>query len=428
MTKKLTQFDQADLAQLEQSLSHDFELVSGNKLSLDLSRGKPAADQLSLSEGMEGVIAGNYFAADGTDVRNYGHIRGLVEARELGAELLGVPAECVIAGGNSSLHLMHLVVSTAMQAGLWNDARHWSASAPVKILTPVPGYDRHYTLTEALGAQMVNIDMTEQGPDLEQALALVRQDSSVKGIWCVPKYSNPTGCTYSDETVAALAALPNEAAADDFVVLWDNAYAVHDLVEPPRQLASIYEAAQQKGTLDHVVQFASASKITFAGGGVAFISSSETVLQALEDQLSYMLIGPDKVNQLRHSRFLSGRLAEHMQAHARLLRPKFALVEETLSKELGELDIASWTKPEGGYFVSLDLRPGLAKTVIEMASSIGLTLTPAGAPFPYGRDPQDRNVRIAPTFASVEDLRAAMQILALCVKLATVRQLIKTQS
>ena len=428
MTKELTQLDQAELTQLEQSLSKDFELVSSNKLSLDLSRGKPAPDQLSLSEGLEEVVAGNYFAEDGTDVRNYGNLRGLAEARKLGAELLGVPADKIIAGGNSSLHLMHLVVSTAMHAGLWGDARRWSASEPVKLLTPVPGYDRHYTLSEALGAEMVNIDINEQGPDLAQARALVSQDPSIKGIWCVPKYSNPTGCTYSDDIVAALAALPNEAAADDFVVLWDNAYAVHDLVAPPMQLAGIYQAAQQLGTLDHVVQFASTSKITFAGGGVAFISSSDTVLQALEDQLSYMLIGPDKVNQLRHARFLSGRLSEHMQAHANLLRPKFALVEETLSRELAGLGIARWTKPKGGYFVSLDLRPGLAKTVVEMASSIGLTLTPAGAPYPYGHDPQDQNVRIAPTFAGLEDLRAAMQILGLCVKLASVRQILETQT
>ena len=428
MTKRLTQYNATELAQLEQSLRRDLELVSANKIALNLSRGKPAAAQLALSEGLDNMIDGNYIARDGTDTRNYGEIRGLAEARELGAELLGVPPQSVIAGGNSSLFLMHLVVSTALQTGLWGDARRWSASAQPKVLTPVPGYDRHFSLTESLGVDMVNIDMTDHGPDLDRARELVRTDGSIKGIWCVPKYSNPTGCIYSDDTVTALAALPGEAAAEDFVVLWDNAYAVHDLEQPAASLASIYAAAKTADTLDHVVQFASTSKITFAGAGVAFVSSGDTVLQALEDRLSFMMIGPDKVNQLRHSRFLAGRLHEHMQAHAELLKPKFELVEEILNRELGELDIASWTRPAGGYFVSLDLLPGLAAKVVDMANGVGLTLTPAGATFPYGRDPKDENVRIAPTFADLEELRAAMQILTLCVKLASVEQTMKTQS
>lgn len=396
MTTPLKQLSNDELAALETNLSRDFDLVAANKLALNLSRGKPAPDQLALSDGLEQAIDGNYIAADGTDARNYGDLRGLAEARELGAELLGVPASAVIAGGNSSLFLMHLVFSTAMRAGLWGDDRRWSTSQPAKVLTPVPGYDRHFTLSDSLGAEMVNIEMTEHGPNVEQARALVRSDDSIKAIWCVPKYSNPTGCIYSDETVAALAALPAEAAADDFVVLWDNAYAVHDLIEPAGQLASIYDAARDANTSDHVVQFASTSKITFAGSGVAFVSSDETVLKVLEDQLSYMIVGPDKVNQLRHSRFLTGRIKEHMQAHAALLQPKFDLVEQTLTDELADLQVASWTHPTGGYFVSLDLQPGLAKSVIEMAADVGLTLTPAGATFPHGQDPLDRNVRIAP--------------------------------
>jgi DNA-binding transcriptional MocR family regulator len=426
MTKPLKQFSKAELAALENSLNQDFELVAANKMALNLSRGKPAPDQLALSNGLEQAIAGNFIAADGTDTRNYGDLRGLTEARELGAELLGVPASTVIAGGNSSLFLMHLVFSKAMQAGLWGDNRRWSSSSSPKVLTPVPGYDRHFTLSESLGAEMINIEMTEQGPDLDQIKALVSSDDSIKAIWCVPKYSNPTGCIYSDETVAELAALPAEAAADDFVVLWDNAYAVHDLVELAGGLASIYEAALRADTLDHVVQFASTSKITFAGSGIAFVSSGDTVLQTLEDQLSAMIVGPDKVNQLRHSRFLAGRVKDHMHAHAKLLRPKFDLVEQTLTSELADLQIASWTHPAGGYFVSLDLQPGLAKSVVEMAGRVGLTLTPAGATFPHGQDPLDRNVRIAPTYANLEDLRAAMQILALCVKLASVKQLLNT--
>lgn len=412
-----------DLQSLEKDLARDYELTGANRLTLDLSRGKPAPEQLSLSEGLESTINGDYIAADGTDTRNYGGLRGLAEARELGAELLGVPADAVSAGGNSSLFLMHLTVDTAVQHGLWGDSRKWSNHSAPKLIAVVPGYDRHFALTEALGIGMVNVDMTENGPDMEQVRTLVEGDESIKGIWCVPKYSNPTGCVYDDATVTALAELPSQAAANDFLVLWDNAYAVHDLNMPVPQLASIYSAAQKAGTSDHIVQFASTSKITFAGSGVAFVASSETVLKSLDERMGFMMIGPDKVNQLRHCRFLRGRMAEHMQAHANILTPKFELVEQVLSEELGGLGIASWTRPLGGYFVSLDLMPGLARQVIDMAKSVGLTLTPAGATFPYQQDPADRNVRIAPTFADLEELRAAMQILTLCVKLASVREL-----
>jgi len=424
MTKPFTQLNETELAAIEAELSNEYELVAGNRMSLNLSRGKPAADQLALSDPMEDTIAGNYKAADGTDTRNYGELRGIAQARELGAELLGVPASNVIAGGNSSLFLMHLVVSTALQHGLWGDQRRWNKTPGPKILAPVPGYDRHFSLTDTLGIGMVNVDMLASGPDMSQAVKLAANDPEIKGIWCVPKYSNPTGCTYSEATVQAMAELPAQAAADDFVVLWDNAYAVHDLTDQTEELASIFEASRQAGTADHVVQFASTSKITFAGGGVAFLAASETVLQALEARLSFMMIGPDKVNQLRHVRFLQGRLHEHMQSHARLLKPKFDAVQEILQQDLADLHIATWTNPSGGYFVSLDLLPGLASQVVDMAHKVGLTLTPAGATYPYGDDPDDANVRIAPTFATLEELRSAMQILTLCVKLASVRKLL----
>ncbi len=422
MNKPLAEYSAEELAALSGALQREYELLAGNRLALDLSRGKPAADQLSLSDGLENMIAGNYTAADGTDTRNYGQLRGLPEARELGAEILQVPAEHVIAGGNSSLNLMHLVVSTALSKGLWGDSRAWRNSPQPAILTPVPGYDRHFTLTEAMAIGMVHVGMTADGPDLDQARELAAADANIKGIWCVPKYSNPTGCVYADPVVEGLARLCNDAAADDFVVLWDNAYAVHDLHFPPLQLASIHAAAEQAGTLDHVVQFGSTSKITFAGGGLAFVAGSQRVLTQLERQLSFMTIGADKVNQLRHARFLRGRLEAHMQAHAELLRPKFALVIDTLRRELQALDIATWTEPQGGYFVSLDLRPGLASEVVSLAKAVGLSLTPAGATYPRGEDPEDRNVRIAPTFAGLNELEAAMQVLTLCVKLATVRQ------
>ncbi|NKC01043.1 MAG: aminotransferase [Pseudomonadales bacterium] len=396
-----------------------YELVSGNRLSLDLSRGKPAADQLALSDALEDAIDGDYRAKDGTDVRNYGGLRGLPETRALGAELLDTPAAQVMAGGNSSLALMHLVVNTALEKGLWQDGRAWQKADAPTLITPVPGYDRHFTLTEALGIKMVAVDMTDDGPNMDQVRSLVTHDPNIKGIWNVPKYSNPTGCTYSGAVVDQMAQLPNDAAADDFVILWDNAYAVHDLEFPGTGLASIYEASVKHNTEDHVIQFASTSKITFAGAGIAFIGSGSTVLDSLENELQHMTIGPDKVNQLRHSRFLAGRIEQHMRAHAELLKPKFDVVLDTLERELGGLGIAEWTRPKGGYFVSLDVGPGLAKTVIQLAENVGLTLTPAGATFPHGKDPEDRNVRIAPTFAALDELTEAMLILTLCIKLAT---------
>ena len=250
---------------------------------------------------------------------------------------MGVPADAIIAGGNSSLFLMHLTVETALHYGLWQDQRRWAGQDAPKLATPVPGYDRHFALSEALGVGMVNIDMTDTGPDMAQLLDLVSNDASIKGVWCVPKYANPTGCVYDDATVDAIAELPKRVAADDFVVLWDNAYAVHDLYDNPPQLASIYDRAGVHGTSAHIVQFGSTSKITFAGGGIAFVASDETVLAALEKRMSFMMVGQDKVNQLRHARFLGGRVAEHMQAHAELLRPKFEVVEQVLTEELGGL-------------------------------------------------------------------------------------------
>lgn len=419
----LEDMSEADRAALHDRLNEEYKLIAGNRLSLDLSRGKPAADQLSLSNGLDDMISGDYRAADGTDVRNYGGLRGLPEARTLGAELLGVPAGQVIAGGNSSLSLMHLVVSTALNHGLWQDSRAWRQAERPSLLAPVPGYDRHFALTEALGIDMVNVPMTDEGPDVDEIRTLVKHDENIKGIWCVPKYSNPTGCVYSDAVVDALARIPAEAASNDFVVLWDNAYAVHDLDFPATQLASIYDASLLHGTEDHIVQFASTSKITFSGAGVAFVASGSRVLTALEDQLQTMTIGPDKVNQLRHSRFLNGRIKDHMRAHAEILAPKFKVVLDTLQSELGDLKIAHWTRPKGGYFVSLDVGDHLATRVVDLAREVGLTLTPAGATFPGQRDPNDRNVRIAPTFASIEDLNEAMQVLTLCIKLATLEKI-----
>ncbi|MEM8766331.1 MAG: aminotransferase class I/II-fold pyridoxal phosphate-dependent enzyme [Pseudomonadota bacterium] len=418
---RLTELDSADLDALASELEREFELLKGNRLSLDLTRGKPAAEQLDLSNGLESAINGDFIASDGTDTRNYGGLRGIPEARALGAELMEVTADEVLCWGNSSLSLMYLCVQLLMEAGLWGDERRWNSSGTPKLLAPVPGYDRHFTLSGQLGLTMVNVAMDDNGPDMDAVRALVKEDPDIKGIWCVPKYSNPTGCTYSDATVQALAELPKQAAADDFVVLWDNAYAVHDFEFPRKPLAKLLSLAAAAGTEDQVLLFASTSKITFASGGLGFVAASPANLAAIEARLNVSSVGADKVNQLRHARFLGGRLEAHMKAQAELVKPKFDLVEEILSRELGPLEIASWTKPEGGYFVSFDTRPNLAGSIGELAQEAGLAITPPGATFPYGKDPEDKNLRIAPTFAGLDDLKTAMEVFVLCVKLATIR-------
>ncbi|MCP5178419.1 MAG: aminotransferase class I/II-fold pyridoxal phosphate-dependent enzyme [Pseudomonadales bacterium] len=412
------------LSALRERLRADFARLTSNRLSLDLTRGKPGAAQLDLSNGIDDTINGDYRSREGIDVRNYGGLRGLVEARELGSEIMDVPATNILVSGNSSLSLMYLAMETALRNGLSQGMTPWQKSGRVRVLTPVPGYDRHFALTAALGVEMLNVALTDTGPDMQAVQELVRTDSSIKGIWCVPKYANPTGCIYSDETVRQIAELPHIAAAEDFIVFWDNAYAVHDLEFPPLKLASLFEAAQIAGTQDHIVQFGSTSKITFAGAGIAFVGSAESVLARLEERISVMTVGPDKLNQLRHARFLLGRVTEHMQGHAQILKPKFTMVADKLESALGGLGIASWTNPRGGYFVSLDVMPGLAKRVVALAKEAGLAMTAAGATFPYGLDPEDRNIRIAPTFAEPDALEAAMDVLTLCVKIATIESMI----
>jgi DNA-binding transcriptional MocR family regulator len=408
-----------ELAALKAELSRELELQAANRLSLDLTRGKPAADQLDLSTGLDDAIAGNYIASDGTDSRNYGALTGLREAKELGAEIMEADPGDIICWGNSSLQLMHICVDLALNQGLWGDGRRWRHDANPKVLTPVPGYDRHFTICEAAGIDMVNVPMTDTGPDMD-AVRRATEDASVKGIWCVPKYSNPSGCIYSPECVDALARLPADAAADDFLILWDNAYAVHDFEFPRAPLASLLDLARKHGTADHVIMFASTSKITYPSAGLAFLAADAAVRKAVETRLGTASIGPDKVNQLRHARFLGGRVEAHMVRHAALVKPKFDMVENKLREGLAGLQIASWTTPAGGYFVSLDTRPGLARKVGELAAQAGLTITKPGATFPYGRDPEDRNLRIAPTFASLADLAVAMDVLVVCVKLAAV--------
>ena len=418
---KLLEMAPDQVARLQQAAQDALDRLRAKGLSLDLSRGKPGPEQLDLSAAMDAPLDG-YIAADGTDARNYGALRGVPEARALGGELLGVAAEQVFAFGSSSLFLMHQVAATALRQGLWGDGRRWGNAERICLLTPVPGYDRHFTICESLGLDMLNIPMLDSGPDMAQATALAAADPAVKGIWCVPKYSNPTGCIYSDETVAALAGLPKQAAADDFLIFWDNAYAAHDFEFPRAPLANPYELALAAGTEEHLAMFASTSKMTYASAGLGFCAGSEALLAALEKAFGVMCIGPDKVSQLRHARFLAGRIDKHMAQHAALLKPRFALVEQVLRDELRELEIASWTKPKGGYFVSLTTPPGTARSIVQLAAEAGLKLTPAGAAFPYGQDPNDDHIRIAPSFAPLDELEAAMQVLAQCVKLAAIKR------
>ncbi len=412
---------------LAAKLRQSFTQLTSNRLSLDLTRGKPAASQLTLANGLDHQIDGDYTSREGTDVRNYGGLRGIIEARELGREIMDVPATNILIAGNSSLWLMHLTLETALRHGLWAGATPWQqsgqASGSVSLITPVPGYDRHFSLTDSHGIGMRNVGLHDDGPDMADVRKLIASDASIKGIWCVPKYANPTGCIYSDQVVREIAELPKVAAAKDFVVLWDNAYAVHDLVFPPPRLASLFEAAAKAGTQRHMVQFGSTSKITFAGAGISFVGSDESVLKRLEERISLITVGFDKLNQLRHARFLGGRVEAHMQQHAAILKPKFDLVVRKLEEDLGGLGIATWTEPKGGYFVSLDVLPGLAKKIVALAKETGLALTAAGATFPYGRDPEDRNIRIAPTFAETDALEAAMDVLTLCVCLASLDKL-----
>ena len=406
------------------TLVERYEDLKSRGLSLDLTRGKPSSEQVALADELDGILRGNYETDDGTDTRNYGGLHGITEARQIGSCLLGIPEDRVIAAGNSSLQLMYFVVDQIINRGLVGPAlKH---KEEISAICPVPGYDRHFTLTDSFGIGMVTVDMLEWGPDMDAVEKLVQEDEATSLIWCVPKHSNPTGCTYSDETVDRLAALPalrRNNSASPFYVLWDNAYAVHDFGQSTAALASLDERAHAHGTEDRIIQFASTSKITQAGAGVAFLGGSKGVLDDFESLLFVMTVGFDKVNQLRHARFLRDMdgLRDHMKKHAEILRPKFEAVQEGLTKELGNRSDVRWTQPSGGYFVSLDVRPGTASRVVELAKQAGLSLTPAGATYPYGHDPNDSNIRIAPSFATLEEVESATEILGVCVRLAAER-------
>ena len=420
------QLDNASVAQLrdwESQLTEQYQAILAKKLNLDLTRGKPSAEQLNLSDELDGLLKGNYIAADGTDTRNYGGLDGLPEAKQLGANIMGVEPSSVLVGGSSSLTLMFQMMLTAYQFGLKDAASAWRNAGEVKFICPVPGYDRHYTVCEQLGIKMINVAMTSTGPDMDAVEALVKADASIKGMWCVPKYSNPTGVVYSDDTVERIAKLGQIASAN-FRVFWDNAYSVHDLTAAAPQLASILEATRRNGTEDSVLQFASTSKITHAGSGVAFVAASAVNLAGFKKFLNSCTIGPDKVNQIRHTRLLPNKdaLMAHMGKHATLLNPRFDAVLTGLNNAFEGTDLGAWEKPVGGYFVSFDTRKNCAKETVRLSAEAGVKLTPAGATYPYGKDPEDRNIRIAPSVPSVAEVVGAMEVFVTCVKLASVKQ------
>ncbi|WP_442809430.1 aminotransferase class I/II-fold pyridoxal phosphate-dependent enzyme [Streptomyces sp. NBC_01335] len=406
----------SDLSDLVDRARQDYEELAGRGLSLDLTRGKPAPTQLDLSEDLLSLPGGRYTAADGTDVRNYGGLQGLTELREIFAEQLQVPVAQLLAAGNSSLELMHDSLVHAMLSVLPGAESRWVDQGRIAFLCPVPGYDRHFALCERFGIDMIPVPMTEAGPDMDAVERLVAENPAVKGIWCVPKYSNPDGVVYSDETVARLAAM--ETAAPDFRIFWDNAYAVHHLTEERVEIADLLAACDAAGNADRVFVFGSTSKITLAGAGVAFFGSSPANVKWLLANNSKRSIGPDKVNQLRHAMYLrdADGVRDLMDRQRHVLQPKFEAVQRILEAELGGTGLASWTKPKGGYFVNLEVEEGCAKEVVRRAGAAGIVLTPAGATHPYGDDPTDSVIRIAPSYPTQEELEEAILGLTACVR------------
>lgn len=415
-----------ELLELKKELEVEFEDVKGKGLKLDMSRGKPSKAQLDLSMGMMDVLNGDsdLVCEEGVDCRNYGVIDGIKEAKQLFADMMEVPKDNIIIFGNSSLNVMYDTVARAMTHGIMGSTP-WAKLDKVKFLCPVPGYDRHFKITEHFGIEMINIPMTQDGPDMDLVAQYVENDPSVKGIWCVPKYSNPQGITYSDETVHRFATL--NPAAEDFRIFWDNAYGIHHLYEDKQDyLIEILMECKKEGHPDMVYKFGSTSKISFPGSGIAAIAASDNNLKEIRQMMSIQTIGHDKLNQLRHVRYFKDihGMVEHMKKHADILRPKFETVLNVLETELGELEIGSWIAPRGGYFISFDSMEGCAKAIVAKAKEAGLIMTGAGATFPYGKDPKDSNIRIAPSFPTPEELAVAAQVFVLSVKLVSIDKLL----
>nr|WP_314462073.1 aminotransferase class I/II-fold pyridoxal phosphate-dependent enzyme [uncultured Clostridium sp.] len=420
--KPYVEMTKEELQELRKELSAQYKEFQGRDLKLDMSRGKPSAEQLDISMGMMDVLSSrdDLTCDDGTDCRNYGVLDGIKEAKELLADMMEVAPDHIIIYGNSSLNVMYDTVSRSMTHGVMGSTP-WCKLDKVKFLCPVPGYDRHFSITEYFGIQMVNVPMTPTGPDMDLVEQLVASDDSIKGIWCVPKYSNPQGISYSDETVRRFARL--KPAASDFRIYWDNAYTIHHLYDNEQDhLIEILAECKRAGNPDMVYKFASTSKVSFPGSGIAAIAASENNLTDIMKQLKIQTIGHDKVNQLRHVRFFKDihGMVEHMRKHADIMRPKFEAVIETLEKELSGLQVGEWTCPKGGYFISFDSLDGCAKNIVGKCKKAGLVMTGAGATYPYGKDPHDNNIRIAPSYPTLPDLKQAMELFALCVKIVSI--------
>ena len=419
------QMTEKQLIDEKASLEACYKAILEKKLSLDMSRGKPESRQLDITEKMLTVVSGNddCFSENNTDCRNYGIVDGIPEAKKLFADILEVGTENVIVGGNSSLNLMYDQVVRCMLYGVSKADTPWSKNEKNIFLCPVPGYDRHFCICETLGIEMINVPMTKDGPDMDIVEEYVK-DPNVKGIWCVPKYSNPDGCVYSDETVKRFAFM--KTAASDFRIFWDNAYCIHDLYDESQPLLNIIAECEKAGNPDRAYVFTSTSKVTYPGAGVSVVASSKANIDYIRSIMQFQTIGHDKLNMLRHVKFFGNAdgMRAYMKKHADILRPKFEAVLEMLDKELSSCGIAEWSKPKGGYFISLDVLSGCARRTAQLCAEAGVKLTGAGATFPYGKDPEDKNIRIAPSFPAVNELCAAMEVLCICAKLAAVEKLL----
>lgn len=424
-----SQQSKEDLLALKSELEAKFEEKKACGLQLDMSRGKPSTSQLDISLGLLDVLTSKsgFLASDGIDCRNYGGLDGIPEAKQLMAEMMGTAPEHVIVFGNASLSIMYDSISRSYTHGVLGNTP-WCKLDKIKFLCPVPGYDRHFAITERFGIEMINIPMTQDGPDMDLVEDLVNHDEAVKGIWCVPKYSNPQGINYSDDTVRRFASL--KPAAKDFRIYWDNAYVIHHLYEDHQaEILDIISECEKAGNPDIVYEFASTSKVSFSGAGIAALAASKANLDDIKKQLTIQTIGYDKINQLRHVTYFKNLegLKQHMKKHANEMRPKFEAVLDVLEEELAGTGIASWEKPYGGYFISFEAMEGCAKKIVAKCKEAGVTLTGAGATYPYGKDPKDSNIRIAPSFPTLEELAQATDLFVLCVKLVSIEKILETK-
>lgn len=418
----ISNMSRSELQALQQELLKKYNIIKESKIQLDMSRGKPSPEQLNLSNAILSMSIDNYINRDAVDVRNYGILDGISECRQLFADLLDIPKDNIIIGGNSSLNLIYDAFTRLYIFGSLG-SEPWGRLDKVKILCPVPGYDRHFAICEEFGFEMINIPMDENGPDMDMVEKLAAEDESVKGILCVPLYSNPDGICYSDEVVERIAKM--KTAAEDFKIFWDNAYAVHHVYQEVKQL-NIFEACRKYGTEDRILYFFSTSKITFPGSGVALVASGDRYIEDIRRRFGKQTIGYNKVNQLRTYDFFRTPegIMEHMRKLGAMLREKFDIVLNTLDREFGDSDILKWHKPMGGYFISVYTMDGCAKETVRLASEAGLKLTAAGASYPYGNDPHDSNIRVAPSYPSCDDLKQAIELFCICVKLAAVNKLL----